>query len=39
VSPTYEIERWATSLKLSQEMYDEAGVAWNLIDMEKSVAA
>ena len=39
VSPTYDIERWATSLKLSQEMYDEAGVAWNLIDMEKSVAA
>jgi len=39
VSPTYDIERWAASLKLSQEMYDEAGVAWNLIDMEKSVAA
>ena len=39
VSPTYDIERWAASLKLSQEMYDEAGVAWDLIDMEKSVAA
>lgn len=31
VSPTYDIARWADSMKLSQEMYDEAGVAWALL--------
>jgi len=39
VSPIFDLERWADSLKLSQEMYDEAGVAWELIDMEKQDAA
>lgn len=31
-SPTYDIERWENSLKLAKQLFDEAGVAWKLVD-------
>jgi dCMP deaminase len=33
VAPILSLERWADSLKLSQDMYDEAGVDWKLVEM------
>jgi dCMP deaminase len=39
VAPILDLERWNDSLSLAQRMYDEAGVAWELIDMGKKNAA
>lgn len=39
VSPTYDLDRWEASLRLSKEMYDEAGVAWSLIDEVRAANA
>ncbi|MEY9138462.1 dCMP deaminase [Bradyrhizobium diazoefficiens] len=35
VSPTYDVERWAESMKLAHALYDEAGVRWKLIDLDE----
>ncbi|MCK1671045.1 dCMP deaminase family protein [Bradyrhizobium sp. 150] len=33
-SPVYEVERWRSSFMLSEQMFREAGVAWQLIAEE-----
>jgi dCMP deaminase len=38
VSPEYDVERWYESMRLAHQMYDEAGVAWELIDTSKAPA-
>jgi dCMP deaminase len=32
VSPIYDIDRWEKSLALSKRLFDEAGVAWELVE-------
>lgn len=39
VAPVNDNERWVASFKEAKDLYDEAGVAWALIDMEKPGAA
>jgi len=39
VAPVNDNPRWADAFKEAQSLYDEAGVTWSLIDMEKCVAA
>jgi dCMP deaminase len=36
VAPYNDNERWAASFKEAQDLYDEAGVSWKLIDMKVS---
>jgi dCMP deaminase len=39
VAPRVDNERWNASFREAQAVYDEAGVAWVLLDMEKKDAA